>query len=92
MGKKTIIITSILSIIFVATLIFSIAFLPNIVQNLISDNIVLTADQMNVWGESPGSTSSHTLRMITFHNFTNPRAYLYHNKTPIFHEVSGYIY
>jgi len=51
----------------------------------------MAPDTYEYWGQSPGQTKSVTKRNFAFFNFTNPREFLYQNKTPVFNQIDGYL-
>jgi hypothetical protein len=77
--KKKIVCAGICGFIFLALGIFTLAWLPAIIKDVILDGVVLSPETYETWGANPGSTNTLTLRNFTFFNFTNPRGFLYRN-------------
>lgn len=51
----------------------------------------MTPENVDTWGQNPGSTKTVTFRNFTFYNFTNPRGFLYRGQKPKLHEVNNFL-
>ena len=66
-------------------LIFATLILPSIIKSTIHEELKMSSDTYEYWGQFPGKTRTVTVRNFTFYNFTNPRQFLYQNAIPKFH-------
>lgn len=89
--KLKFIVPPICMIIAVVFIVISTITLPTVLKESINDELKMAPDTYEFWGQSPGQTKSVTKRNFTFFNFTNPREFLYQNKTPIFNQIHGYL-
>ena len=64
-------------VIFAALTLFSLIGLESVLDDVILDSIVMTPDNIPLWGQNPGDVGILTIRNFTFFNLTNPRGYIY---------------
>lgn len=79
MAKKRFICAAFFITVFIVLLMFSLIGLEDLIHQVILEGVVLAPETQDLWGASPGSSNTATIRNYTFYNLTNPRKFIYNH-------------